>query len=115
MFKTSEIEHAYRHGDHGPKYLSRGPRSDVGVVTLQPGQHFNAHKHERIEENFLTIQGEVHMYVDGALHVLGVGDFVRCDPGETHYVVNRGNEPWKAVFIKAPYDPKDGVTVDWTP
>ncbi|WP_208975943.1 cupin domain-containing protein [Pseudovibrio exalbescens] len=115
MYKTSERDHTYRFDDHGPKYLQRGPRSDIGVVTLQPGQHFPAHKHCRIEENFLTIEGEVHMYVDGNLHVLGVGDFLRCEPGEAHYVVNHGDVPWKAVFIKAPYDPKDGVPVDWTP
>ncbi len=115
MFRTSEQEHSYRFGDHGPKYLQRGPFTDIGVVTLQPGQHFPAHKHCKIEENFLTIAGEVHMYVDEKLQVLGVGDFVRCEPGEAHFVVNRGKEPWKAVFIKAPYDPTDGVTVDWTP
>lgn len=115
MFKTSESDHSYRFEDHGPKYLQRGPRSDIGVVTLQPGQHFPTHKHCEIEENFLTIAGEVHMYVDGEEHVLGVGDFVRCDPGEAHHVVNRGDVPWKAVFIKAPYNPTDGVPVDWTP
>ncbi|PLW75437.1 cupin domain-containing protein [Cohaesibacter celericrescens] len=115
MFKTSESDHSYRFEDHGPKYLQRGPRSDIGVVTLQPGQHFPAHKHSLIEENFLTIAGEVHMYVDGDLHVLGVGDFARCDPGETHYVINKGDIAWKAVFIKAPYNPTDGTPVDWTP
>jgi quercetin dioxygenase-like cupin family protein len=115
MFKTREDEHAYRFGDHGPKYLVRGPRIDVGVVTLQPGQHFSTHKHQHVEENFLTIAGEVHMYVDGELHVLGVGDFLRCEPGEGHHVVNRGDTPWKAVFIKSPYDPKDSVPIAWSP
>ena len=115
MFRTDETQHSYRHGDHGPKYLQRGPRSDIGVVTLLPGQHFPAHKHGRIEENFLTIEGTVHMYVDGVEHVLAVGDFLRCEPGESHYVVNRGDVPWKAVFVKAPYDPTDSIPVDWTP
>jgi quercetin dioxygenase-like cupin family protein len=115
MFKTKEGDHAYRFEDHGPKYLQRGPRSDIGVVTLQPGQHFATHKHSVIEENFLTIEGEVHMYVNGELHKLAVGDFLRCDPGEAHYVVNKGQVPWKAVFIKAPYNPKDGTPIEWEP
>lgn len=115
MFKTREDDHSYRFGDHGPKYLQRGPRSDIGVVALQPGQFFPAHKHQRIEENFLVIAGEAHLYVNGEVHILGVGDFLRCEPGEFHYVINRGTTPWKAVFVKAPYDPTDGVPVDWAP
>ena len=31
MFKTREDEHAYRFGDHGPKYLVRGPRIDLAT------------------------------------------------------------------------------------
>ena len=115
MFRTDEKSHAYRHGDHGPKYLQRGPYSDIGVVVLQPGQSFPAHRHERIEESFLTIEGEVHMYVDGTPYVLKVGDFLRCETGEFHYVVNRGDVPWKAVFIKSPYDPTDSTPVVWVP
>ena len=45
----------------------------------------------------------------------GVGDFLRCEPGEGHHVVNRGDTPWKAVFVKAPYDPKDSVPIAWSP
>ena len=115
MFHTNESKHEYRFGDNGPKYLARGPRSDFGVVVLQPGQDFQAHKHVRIEEAFFTIEGEVHLYLDGECHVLKKGDYIRCDPDEVHYVVNKGDVPWKAVFVKAPYDPKDGVSVDWKP
>jgi hypothetical protein len=32
-----------------------------------------------------------------------------------HYLINRGATPWKAIFVKAPYDPKDKVDVDWLP
>ena len=113
--RLDHADHRYRFDDHGPKYLQRGPRSDIGVVTLQLGQHFATHKHSVIEENFLTIEGEVHMYVNGELHRLGVGDFLRCDPGEAHYVVNRGATPWKAVFIKAPYNPTDAPPIEWEP
>jgi len=115
MFYTNEIKNEYRFGNNGPKYLARGPRSDFGIVMLQPGQDFPAHKHARIEEAFFTIEGQVHLYLDEQCHVLKVGDYMRCDPGEVHYVVNKGDVPWKAVFVKAPYDPKDGVNVDWKP
>ena len=45
MFYTNESEHEDRFDDNGPKYLARGPRSDFGIVMLQPGQDFPAHKH----------------------------------------------------------------------
>jgi mannose-6-phosphate isomerase-like protein (cupin superfamily) len=112
MHFTNESQHEYRYGDKGPKYLARGPRSDFGIVTLQPGQDFQCHKHERIEEAWYTVEGEIHLYVDGECHHLKQGDYLRCDPGEAHYFVNKGNVPWKAVFVKAPYDPDDGVTVE---
>ena len=112
MHYTNESQHEYRFGDNGPKYLARGPRSDFGIVTLQPGQDFQSHKHENIEEAFYTIEGEIHLYLNGKCHVLKQGDYLRCDPGEVHYVINKGAVPWKAVFVKAPFDPDDSVAVD---
>ena len=115
MLYTKETQHEYRFGDNGPKYLARGPRSEFGIVVIQPGQDFQAHKHANIEESFYTIEGQVHLYLDGERHVLTAGDYLRCDPGEVHYLVNKGDIPWKAVFVKAPYDPQDGIKVDWKP
>jgi len=112
MHYTNENQHEYRFGDSGPKYLSRGPRTDFGVVTLQPGQEYQAHKHENIEEAFYTMEGEIHIYLNDVCHVLKQGDYLRCDPGDVHYIINKGNVPWKAVFVKAPYDPDDSVAVE---
>ena len=112
MYYTNESRHEYRFGNNGPKYLSRGPRTDIGVVTLQPGQDFQAHKHKIVEESFFTMEREVHLYLDGECHVLRKGDFLRCDPGEVHYVVNKGSVPWKAVFFKAPSNPEDSIPVE---
>jgi quercetin dioxygenase-like cupin family protein len=65
-----------------------------------------------VEESFFTMEGEVHLYLNGECHVLKKGDFLRCDPGEVHYVVNKGNVPWKAVFFKAPSNPEDSIPVE---
>ena len=37
MFTLHEDEKAYRHGDHGPKYLMMGPTSNFGIVRLLHG------------------------------------------------------------------------------
>lgn len=115
MFKSSENNVELRFGNYGPGYISRGPKTDVGIVVLPPGQDFPNHYHKELEESFFTLEGEVSLYVNGEKHHLQKGDFFRCDPLEMHYFVNESQTPWKAIFVKAPYDPKDGVTVDWKP
>lgn len=109
----SSIE--YRFGDWGPKYLARGPRSEFGMVVLKAGQDFPAHYHERVEESFYTLEGEIQFYADGERVTLRPGDHYRIEPGTIHYVVNTGEETWKAVFVKVGYEPTDKVDVDWKP
>lgn len=115
MFHINESETQYRFGASGPKYLARGPRTDFGLVVLQPGEDFQAHYHKGVEEAFFTLEGEVCLYVNGEPFVRGPGDYVRVDPGEVHYLVNRGQVSWKAIFVKAPYDSNDKVDVDMKP
>lgn len=115
MYHKNESDEQYRFGASGPKYLARGPRTDFGLVLLLPGEDFQAHYHQGVEEAFFTLEGEVHLYVDGDLFVNGPGDYCRVDPGESHYVINKGSVPWKAVFVKAPYEPKDKIDVEWRP
>ena len=53
--------------------------------------------------------------MDGKKITLKEGDIIQVPPKEEHYLKNNGNVPWKAVFVKAPYDPKDKVNVEWLP
>ena len=115
MILTNENEHEYRFGDNGPKYLCRGPMMDFGVVVIQPNQDFDAHKHETLEESFFVLDGQCELHLDGELIVLKKGDFIQCEPGDTHYFKNTFDEPFKACFIKAPHVAKDSVYVDWKP
>lgn len=103
MLKTNEQQHQYRFVDNGPKYLVRGPQCDMGVVVLNPGQSFRNHRHKGACEVFYTLSGEVCLYLEGVLHVLQEGDVLQCEPGEAHYLVNRGDVPWKGVFVKSPH------------
>lgn len=110
----SEVEYRFD-GISGPKYLMRGPRSDFGMVVLMPGEDFQTHYHRTIEENFFTLEGSIDIYINGTMWTLETGVFCHVPPMNPHYLINRGDVPWKAVFVKAPYDPKDKVNVDWLP
>lgn len=113
MFTISERECQYRFGDSGPKYLMRGPNIDFGIVRLLPGEAFSNHMHERIEENFFILEGEVSIVVaNKTVENLGPGDLIRVDPNEAHYLVNQGSVPMKGIFVKAPFDPEDKVDVE---
>ncbi len=110
----SELE--LRFGDHGPGYIAKGPRTDVGYVLLPPGKDFPNHYHEHIEEAFYTIAGSVTLWLNGTERFeLRAGDYFRCDPFEMHYFVCEGDEAWQALFIKAPHVPGDGIVREWRP
>ncbi|MFZ5821488.1 MAG: cupin domain-containing protein [Chloroflexota bacterium] len=116
LIKVHESEEKYRFDDiSGPKYLLRGPRSDFGLVVLMPGEDFPTHYHRKIEENFFTLEGSAEIYIKDQHLELKPGDLLHIPPLHPHYLINRGNVPWKAVFVKAPYDTKDKGDLDWVP
>jgi len=115
-FKIHEDEVEYRFdGISGPKYLMRGPRADFGLVILKPGEDFQTHYHRAIEEDFFTLSGTVDIYINGERWTLKPGELCHVPPMTPHYLINRGDEDWKAIFVKAAYDPKDKVNVEWLP
>lgn len=116
MYITRESDHKYRFEDHGPKYLTKGKRVDLGVVVITAGEKHPCHKHTKQEESFLALEGECSVYVDGEKIVLREGDYLICEPGESHYFTNESDAEFKAVFIKAPHlEVKDSVYIDWEP
>jgi quercetin dioxygenase-like cupin family protein len=116
MYLTNEKDHDYRFGTHGPKYLTKGPKIDMGVVVITAGESHPCHKHEKQEESFLVIEGECAVWVDGVKVVIKVGDYLRCEPNEAHYFHNESEDDFKAIFIKAPFfEVKDSVYIEWKP
>lgn len=111
MKKVNENEFEYRFGDSGPKYLRRGPYMGTGVVVLKPGQDFPNHYHSKTEESFFVLEGEIDFYINGKLNKCKKGDLISCEPGDQHYLINKGDVLAKAMFILAPYDLYDKFEV----
>lgn len=112
MFVVNEKNFEYRFGDSGPKYLMKGPRMNYALVQFQPGQDFQAHYHNVMEENFYILEGKVDIVVDGVCHTLSEGDFIHIEPGEVHYVKNAYDQQVKMVSTLAPFQEVDKVNVD---
>ena len=112
MFTLNENEREYRFGESGPKYLMKGPRMNFAVVRFLPGEDFQAHYHNVMEENFFILEGKVDIVVDGKKNTLSVGDFIHIEPGEVHYVKNAYDAPVKMVSALAPFREADKVSVE---
>jgi mannose-6-phosphate isomerase-like protein (cupin superfamily) len=109
MERANEFDLSYRDGDHGVKYLFRGPVIDWGVLRFLPEQELGRHYHERVEETFYFTKGAPKMLVGGSEIRIRPGDAVRLEPGEVHNIVNDTSEPIEAVFMKTPHEPSDKV------
>jgi quercetin dioxygenase-like cupin family protein len=113
MKKVNENDFEYRFGDSGPKYLTKGPNVDIGVVVLKPGQDFPNHYHTTCEEAFYIIEGSIDFYINNKRYVAKPGDMIQCSPGDTHYLINNSPQNFKAIFIKSPHiSENDSIIID---
>ena len=112
MFVINENEREYRFGDSGPKYLMKGPRSNFALVRFNPGEDFQAHYHNVMEENFYILEGKIDIEVDGTTHTLTQGQMIHIEPKEVHYVINRYDKTVKMISTLAPFQESDKIEVD---
>ena len=111
MERISEADCEFRFGDHGPKYLLRGPRIEWGVIVFKPGQQLGRHCHNEVEETFYFLEGTPQMVVDDESYRVRPGDVFRLEPPECHDIINDTDQDTRLVFIKTPYLPDDKVNM----
>jgi quercetin dioxygenase-like cupin family protein len=109
MERINEADCEFRFGDHGPKYLLRGPRIEWGVIVFRPGQELGKHCHREVEETFYFLEGTPRMVVEGESYRVRPGDVFRLDPPECHNIINDTDADTRLIFIKSPYLPHDKV------
>jgi len=107
LVHDSKLE--FRHGDHGPKYLFRGPNFEWGIIVFKPGQELGKHCHNEVEEHFYFLEGSGKMVVEGQTYDATPGAAFRLDPPECHNIINDGDTDLRLIFIKCPYVPTDKV------
>jgi uncharacterized cupin superfamily protein len=67
--------------------------ADLGLTlqVLQPGQASGLYHAESNQENFLVLEGECLLLVEGQERPLRAWDFVHCPPGTAHAFVGAGD------------------------
>ena len=109
MELINEGDREFRHGEHGPKYLFRGPKFEWGVIVFKPGQELGRHCHNEVEEHFYFLEGTPKMVVNDEEFRMKPGDVMRLEAPECHDIINDTEADVRLIFIKCPYVPTDKV------
>jgi uncharacterized cupin superfamily protein len=95
MADTDDIAYATIARDGSERFQSL--RRELGVtsfgmnvIALAPGERGRIHAHERQEEVYLVLEGELTLLVEGAEEVLGPDRLVRIGPSVRRQLVNAG-------------------------
>jgi mannose-6-phosphate isomerase-like protein (cupin superfamily) len=63
----------------------------LNLILLQPRQRGRIHRHERQEEVYLVLEGELTLSVEGVEQVLGADRIVRVGPAVRRQLINAGS------------------------
>jgi uncharacterized cupin superfamily protein len=63
----------------------------INLLVLQPRQRGRIHAHERQEEVYLVLEGELTLLVEGVEHRLGADQLARVGPAVRRQLVNTGD------------------------
>jgi uncharacterized cupin superfamily protein len=88
----------------------------INAISFRPGQRGRVHRHERQEEAYLVISGELTVLTGDDEHVLGPGDLASVAPETRRQLVNAGSDP--VVFVAlggyGEHAGRDGIAwTDW--
>jgi uncharacterized cupin superfamily protein len=70
----------------------------VNAIVLPPGYTSRRHYHERQQELYLVLSGEIELELDGDNHTLGPGGVARVDPSTVRSLRNT-SESDEAVYF----------------
>ena len=63
----------------------------INLMILQPGQRGRIHAHDRQEEVYLVLEGELTLLIEGVEHLLGPDDLVRVAAPVRRQLINSGS------------------------
>ena len=87
------------------------PFAQIGytLAVLQPGRPSALYHRESNQEDFLVLDGECLLLVEGEERPLRAWDFVHCPPGTAHIFVGAGDGPCVIFMAGARTEPRDTV------
>jgi len=80
------------------------PQLGIHLMVLWPGQPMSMYHWEADQEDFLVIDGEALLIVEGEERPLRQWDFVHCPPKASHTIVGAGDGPAVVLAVGARVD-----------
>ncbi len=83
----------------------------INLLVLEPGQRSRVHVHERQEEVYLVLAGELTLIVEDDEHVLGRGRLARVPGAVRRQLVNRSDARVELIALggAGEHDPRDAL------
>ena len=85
------------------------PELGFTIAVLQPGQSGGRYHREDNQEDFLVLQGECVLLIEGEERKLRAWDFVHCPPGTEHAFVGAGDGPCVIFMSGSRFHPRSAV------
>lgn len=70
------------------------------TVTIPPKTKQRKHSHTKQTEIFYILKGECHIFINGKDYLSKPADAFICKPGDTHYLWNKSDKPFKLIVFK---------------
>ncbi|HID42167.1 MAG TPA: cupin domain-containing protein [Archaeoglobaceae archaeon] len=86
--------------------------SFVQIVEIKPDSEVKKHYHRKQTEVFSILSGRAILGIGNSEWEAKEGDIYLCRPGSTHWVVNRGDKPFKLFVFKYGWEKDDIVWVE---
>jgi mannose-6-phosphate isomerase-like protein (cupin superfamily) len=104
------IEQKTLAGNHFREVLYTTQRSQLVIMTLQPGEEIGLEKHEGHDQFIRVEAGQGVAILDGEQHQLEDGVAVVIPAGTEHNVINTsGSEPMRLYTLYTPPEHPDGI------
>ena len=73
----------------------------VNLTRLEPGEPMSMYHREADQEDFLVLEGEALLILEGEERPLRRWDFVHCPPGASHTILGAGDGPCLVLAVGA--------------
>jgi len=107
-YKTNIYDKA-RSNDFFRQILFTGGKSQLVVMSINPGEDIGEETHQHVEQILFNLSGKGKVVLDGVESDFNEGDVVVVTPGTRHNFINVGSEKLKLYTIYAPANHVDGT------
>ncbi|MBS1862646.1 MAG: cupin domain-containing protein [Actinobacteria bacterium] len=88
----------------------------INLMSLRPGQRLRVHRHQRQEEVYLVLEGNLTLLIEGEPHEVGPDELVRVGPEVRRQLTNPHRERLVLLALggSGEHDGRDGLAwTDW--